>query len=160
VSERTAGGEQSGHKEPAIHDLYRELLRAWNERDADRFASLFEEDGNVVGFDGSQVDGRAEIESHLRQIFENHPTGAYVGKVRGVRFLSPDVALLRAVAGMVLPGQSDLNPDLNAIQTLMAVRRGGDWRIALYQNTPAAFHGRPEASQALTHELRQLLRTH
>ena len=38
---------------------------------------------------------------------------------------------------------------------LDSVRDG--WRIALYQNTPAQFHGRPELSRALTEELRQLL---
>ena len=30
----------------------------------------------------------------------------------------------------------------------------GQWRIALFQNTPAQFHGRPEAAEALTDELR------
>jgi len=28
------------------------------------------------------------------------------------------------------------------------------WRIALFQNTPAAFHGRPEAAKKLSAELR------
>ncbi|MGH2514102.1 MAG: SgcJ/EcaC family oxidoreductase, partial [Ktedonobacterales bacterium] len=36
-------------------------------------------------------------------------------------------------------------------------RRGGGWYVALFQNTPAQFHGRPEVSAALTAELRQLL---
>jgi len=31
--------------------------------------------------------------------------------------------------------------------------------IALFQNTPAQFHGRPELAQQLTEELRQLRRT-
>jgi hypothetical protein len=31
------------------------------------------------------------------------------------------------------------------------------WRIALFQNTPAQFHGRPELVQQLTEQLRQLL---
>jgi hypothetical protein len=39
--------------------------------------------------------------------------------------LSPDVVLLRAVVGMIPPGQSDLNPDANAVQTLVAARRDG-----------------------------------
>ena len=71
------------------------------------------------------LDGPTEIESEIRQIFANHPTAAYVAKVRSVRFLAPDVAILRAVAGMVLPGQSDLNPALNAHQTLVSSKRDG-----------------------------------
>jgi uncharacterized protein (TIGR02246 family) len=70
---------------------------------------------------------------------------------------SPDVAVLRAVAGMVPPGQSDIEPAVNAVQTLVAAKHDGQWRIALFQNTPAQFHGKPELVQQLTEELRQLL---
>jgi hypothetical protein len=59
---------------------------------------------------------------------------------------------------MVPPSQSDLDPKLNAIQTLIAVRRDGQWRIVLFQNTPAQLHGRPELVQEMTEELRQLLK--
>jgi hypothetical protein len=58
---------------------------------------------------------------------------------------------------MVPPGQSDLNPAVNTVQTLVAAKKDGEWRVALYQNTPAQFHGRPEMVQELTEELRQLL---
>jgi uncharacterized protein (TIGR02246 family) len=144
--------------ESAVEALYEELLERWNQRDAAGFAALFADDGNLVGFDGSQVDGRAEIESHLCGIFGDHPTASYVAIVREVRRLAPGVAVLRAVVGMVPPGGSDLNPAANAVQTLVAARRDGRWRIALFHNTPAAFHGRPEASEKLTEELRQALR--
>ncbi len=140
-----------------VRALYRQLLDGWNKRSADAFAAPFIEDGDVIGFDGSQMTGRADIASTLQQIFANHPTAAYVAKVRSVRFLAPDVAVLRAVAGMVPPGQSDLNPAVNTLQTLVAAKRDGQWRIALFQNTPAQFHGRPELVQQLTEELRQLL---
>jgi hypothetical protein len=59
---------------------------------------------------------------------------------------------------MVPPGQSDINPAVNAIQTLIAAKHNNQWRIAVFQNTPATFHGRPELSENLTEELRQLLR--
>jgi uncharacterized protein (TIGR02246 family) len=145
-------------EEDLIIQLYQQLLESWNRRDAEAFASVFETQAHVVGFDGSPMNGRAEIESTTRQIFSDHITAAYIGKVRGVRFLVPEVAVLRAVVGMVPPGQSDINPAVNAIQMLVAVRQpDGQWRIALFQNTPAQFHGRPEASEALTEELRQLL---
>jgi uncharacterized protein (TIGR02246 family) len=84
-------------------------------------------------------------------------TATYVSKIRGVRFLAPEVAVLRAVVGMIPPGKKDLNPDANAIQTLVATKQEGQWRIAVFQNTPAQFHGRPELVEALTEELRQLL---
>ena len=112
----------------------------------------------MVGFDGSPVDGRTEIEAHFEAVFGSHETAAYVAKVHEVRRLSDDVALLRAAVGMVPPGDSDINPDVNAIQSLVAVREGEHWRVALFHNTPAAFHGRPEAAEQLTEELRAVLR--
>jgi uncharacterized protein (TIGR02246 family) len=140
-----------------ISSLYQALLDAWNRRDAAGFAALFDEDGNVIGFDGSQMNGQADIKATLRQIFDDHQTGRYVGIIREVRFLLPEVALLRAVSGIVPAGQSDLNPATNAIQSLVAVQKDGHWRIAHYQNTPAQFHGRPELVQQLTEELRELV---
>lgn len=143
--------------EIAVRALYRQLLDSWNRHDADAFAALFAEDGEVIGFDGSEMRGRAEIAATLRQIFADHVTAAYVSKVKSARLLSPDVAVLRAIVGMVPPGQSDLNSAVNAHQTLIAAKQGETWRIALFQNTPAQFHGRPELVRQMTEELRQEL---
>jgi uncharacterized protein (TIGR02246 family) len=137
----------------AVEDLYRRLLRAWNDRDARGWATLFTEDGTIVGFDGSPVDTRAEIEAHLRQIFDDHQPAAYVAKVREVRPLGDDVTLLRSVAAMVPPGSSEVEPALNTVQSLVAVRLRTGWKVAHFQSTPAAFDGRPEALDALTEEL-------
>lgn len=149
--------DDHSNDESEVRSLYQQLLDCWNRRNAAGFAALFDKDGHLIGFDGSLVNGQAEIETHLGQIFADHPTAAYVGKIRGVRLLTPDTALLRAVAGMVPPGQTDINPAVNAVQTLIAVKQEGRWGIALFQNTPAAFHGRPDESEKLTKELRQEL---
>jgi uncharacterized protein (TIGR02246 family) len=146
------------HDDSEIRALYQELLRAWNDRNALGFAGLFSEDGVAIGFDGSSQGTRMEIEEMLRQVFAHHQTSAYVAKVKSVRFLADDVALLRAVAGMVPPGDSDINPAVNAVQSLVAEQQDGQWRIGLFQNTPAAFHGKPQLSQKLTEELRAELR--
>jgi len=151
-------GEPEATEESQVRLLYQELLKAWNEKNARKMADLIAENGNLVGFDGSQIDGRRQVESVLGKIFADHPTAAYVSIIRELRLLSPDVALLRAVAGMVPPGQSDINPAVNAVQSLIATKEQDRWRIALFHNTPAAFHGRPELSEQLTEELRQALR--
>ena len=74
--------------------------------------------------------------------------------------LTPDVAVLQAVAGLVPVGKAELNPSTDALQRLVAVRRGGAWRIALFQNTPAQFHGRPEVAKALHDELQAQVGAH
>ena len=141
----------------SVRALFHQWMDAWNQRQPEAFAALFAEDGSAVGFDGSQMIGRAEIEAQIRQIFAHHQTARYVGLVREVRLLASNVALLRAVVGMAPPGQTALNPAVNAIQSLVAVKVSGEWRIALQQHTPAQFHGRPEMAEALTAELSRLL---
>lgn len=143
--------------ESKIRALYQQILDGWNAHDGDAFAAPFTADGETIGFDGSQLIGRADIAATLKQIFADHVTATYVANVRNVRLLGPDVAILRAVVGMVPPGQSKINPAVNAIQTLVAVKHEGTWRVALFQSTPAQFHGRPELAERLTEELQQLV---
>lgn len=140
-----------------VIELYQCLLSAWNARDAKAYAALVHENGTAIGFDGSQMNGGKEAESSLRRIFSHHPTAAYVARIRDVRLLGADVAILLAVAGMFPPGGSDVDPSKNAIQSLTAQRDAGRWQIANFQNTPAAFHGRLELGQQLTDERRQVL---
>jgi uncharacterized protein (TIGR02246 family) len=141
-----------------IRLLYEQILIAWNQQDAAAMAARFEEDGNIVGFDGSQADSRAAIEAHLRPIFADHPTAAYVAIVREIRMLGRDVGLLRAVVGMIPPNSDDVNPAGNTIQTLVAIQNADGWQAALFQSTPAAWHGRPQDSADLTEELRDVMR--
>jgi uncharacterized protein (TIGR02246 family) len=140
-----------------VRSLYQQLIDAWNNRSAVAMAEQFAEDGESIGFDGSQSIGRDEIYAHLKSIFEDLVTARFVSKVKSVRFLGTDIAILRAIAGMVPPGQSDLQPKLNTHHTIVAVNHEGTWRIQLFQNTPAQFHGRPELVEQMTEELRQLL---
>jgi len=150
--------DSSSQDEQKVRELYQRLLDAWNNRNATEMAALFDEHGNIVGFDGSQVNGRTGIESEMGQIFGHHQTPPYFAKTREVRFLTPEVSLLRAAAGMIPPGKSDIDPALNAVQSLVATKvSDNEWRIALFQTTPAQFHGRPELVQQLTDELRQLI---
>jgi uncharacterized protein (TIGR02246 family) len=143
--------------EAQMRSLHEGLLQSWNRRDAKGFASLFTKQGNLIGFDGSHVDSPEGIEAHLTGIFADHQPATYVAKVREVRLLSADTAVLRAVAGMVPPGQNMLNPSLNAVQTLVAAKQDGRWRVEVYQNTPTAFHGQPELVKALRSELSELV---
>jgi uncharacterized protein (TIGR02246 family) len=140
-----------------IQALYCQLLEEWNNRNAGGMADLFEDKGEIIGYDGSQVIGREEMFSHLSSIFENHPTARFIGKIKRVHLLSSNIAMMRAIAGMVPPGQSELNPKVNTHHTLIVQKNEESWRILLYQNTPALFHGRPELVEQMTEELRHVL---
>ena len=154
----TPGESVSADAERAARELYEMIIQAWNKRNARDYALLFASNGSIVGFDGSQVNGQLEIGAHVSEVFSHHQTAIYVTIVREVRPISSDVLLLRANAGMVPPGKDDINPERNAVQSLVAARKNGKWEIALFQNTPAVYDGRPELSKALCEELRGVLR--
>ncbi|QEH34101.1 SnoaL-like domain protein [Aquisphaera giovannonii] len=144
--------------EVEVRALFASLLDAWNRRDARAFAAHFRPDGEAIGFDGTAMKGPDQIVASIEPIFAHHLTARYVPIVRSVQSLGDHVAILRAVAGMVPPGQTDIHPAVNAVQSLVATSEGGGWRIALFQNTPAAYHGRPDLVAGLTEELRRALR--
>jgi uncharacterized protein (TIGR02246 family) len=149
-------GGMEGEKE--IRALYQQLLTAWNDQDAQAYGGLFAEDGEQVGFDGSQASGAAQITRQLSAIFTDHRTARYVSLVRSVRLIASGVGILRAEVGMAPPNGGDIVADRNAVQSLVAIDGPDGWRVALFHNTPAQFHGRPEAVDALTAELRAAVR--
>ena len=149
----------SAHPQDAqIRALYAAFLDGWNRRSGAAVAATFADDGDIVGYDGTHTSGRLSIASELRRVFGSHPTATYVGLVRSVRPIGPGAALLLAQAGVIPPGEEDLEPALHCQHTLVAVDEGGGrWKTSLFQITPAAFAGKPEARDALTTELRGLL---
>jgi uncharacterized protein (TIGR02246 family) len=147
-----------GDAERDTRALYSRLIEAWDKRNARDYALQFATDGVLIGFDGSQVNGQLEVGGHVTEVFTHHQTPRYVTIVRDVRSLATDVTLLRANAGLIPAGREDIDPALNAVQSMVAVRKSGTWQIALFQNTPAAFHMRPELAKQLCEELRTKLR--
>src|ERR1051325_11681761 len=115
-----------------IRALFAALWDGWNRMDAVAAAAPFADDAELVGFDGSEMQGRAAIEETYRRIFSHHQTGRYIVKVRGIRWLAPEIAVLRAVAGVVPAGQTELNPQLNSVMAMVAQRQNEEWHVALF----------------------------
>ena len=147
------------HDEAAIRDLYQQTIEGWNKGSGDALAAPYTEDSDYIGFDGTYLKGRAEIASFHQMLFDKFIKGSrLIGKIRSVRVVTGDVAVVVAVGGTVIAGQSNIEPDRNSIHTLVAMKRAdGEWRFTAFQNTRADFIGRPEESQALTEELRHEL---
>jgi uncharacterized protein (TIGR02246 family) len=144
--------------ENAIRTLYQQVLDGWNQGSGEAFAAPFAADGQQVAFDGTHFQSRQEIAEFHQMLFNRFLRGSrLVGKVTDIRFLSPGIALAHAIGGTVLAGESDLAPDRNSVQTLVAIKQDGVWRLASLHNSRAEFIGRPEAAAAMTEELRRLL---
>jgi uncharacterized protein (TIGR02246 family) len=154
----TADDTSGSDWDRGTRELYARLVEAWDKRNARDFALLFVSDGTVVGFDGSQVNGQLEVGAHLAEIFSHHQTPRYVSIIREVKLVAAEVTLLRANTGLVPNGKDDIEPTLNAVQSMLAVRKGGAWKVALFQNTPARLDMRPDLTKQLTDELRSRLK--
>jgi len=143
--------------EEEVHDLYSRLIRAWNHQEPMEFSELFAKNAVAVAFDGTQLVGQKEIEASVLSIFQDHATATYVTKVREIKSVSKEVVLLRAVVTMIAPGEYDINPAMNAVQSMLASRGVVGWNIVLFQNTPARYDGRQTAQEELSRELRELI---
>jgi uncharacterized protein (TIGR02246 family) len=139
--------------ENEVRALYHTLITAWNNHDGTAMAAAFAEDGVVIGFDGSVSSGKQTIGSAMASIFADHETGRYAVEVKSVRSLGQHAMILRSIAGLVPPGQTAIRSETNSHQTVVAEAQDGQWRIVLFQNTPAQFHGRPNLVEEMTREL-------
>jgi uncharacterized protein (TIGR02246 family) len=136
-----------------VRALYDQLIAAWNDHDGEAMAEPFADDGVIIGFDGSISSGRETIGAEMSNIFADHETARYAVKVQSVRPLGPQAMILRAIAGLVPPGQTAINSETNSHQTVIAERQQRRWKIVLFQNTAAQFHGRPQLVEEMTREL-------
>lgn len=136
-------GISQAENEAAVRVLYSQLMDGWNKGSADAFAAPFAADGHLVAFDGTHFKGHDEIISFHQPLFDKWLKGArLVGEVESLQFLSPDVALMHALGGTVMRGKSRPSPERDSIQTLVAVKRGGEWHLAAFQNTRVRPMGR------------------
>ena len=129
---------QASHAEDeaAVRALYAQMMGGWNKGSGEAFAAPFAENGHLVGFDGAHFEGRDNIVSFHQPLFDKWLKGTrLVGEVKSVRFLGPDVALMHALGGTVMRGKSRPSPERDSIQTLIAIKRAGEWSLVAFQNT-------------------------
>ncbi|MGH9976619.1 MAG: SgcJ/EcaC family oxidoreductase, partial [Nitrososphaeraceae archaeon] len=146
---RSAVNESSVEEDKAaISTLYFQMIDGWNKGSGNIFAAPFAEAGDLVGFDGTYLKGRQNIGSFHQQLFDTSLKGSrLVGKIRDMRFLTNDVAIMHAVGGTIMDGQADIEPERNSIHIIMVKRENsnaGNWFITAFQNTRAQYIGRPQ----------------
>lgn len=136
-------GGQSAAQEPevaAIRELQVRQEQAWNRHDAEAYADLFTEDGDVVNVLGWWWRGRAEIRSKLTEAFAFvfRESRLSITEVH-VRVLEPHIAIAHVrwkMEGAKAPPGAPA-PPREGIQ-LQVLRRAGDrWLIESFQNTNA-----------------------
>lgn len=122
--------------EATVRALYQQLMNGWNKGSGVAYAAPFAEDGVLVGFDGTAFKGRQEIVSFHQPLFDTWLKGTrLIGEVTRVQFLTADVAVMHAIGGTIMRGKSKPDRSRDSIQTLVTVRKDGEWKLAAFQNT-------------------------
>lgn len=120
----------------AINELFGDLLEDWARGDGGSYGSRFVTDAEYVAFDGTRTTGRGGISASHQQLFDGWLKGSRLtGRVLGIKFLGPDVALIHATGGTIARGKTKPSPARDSIQTLVAVKRDGEWRFAAFHNS-------------------------
>lgn len=123
--------------EAAIRALFQQKIDGWNHRSAADFAAVFADDADLVTF-GTHLKGRPEIASFHRRLFSAPLNGSRLeGQIKGIRFLSSEVAVMHA-HGRMMPSQAETSQDPGSIETLVFTRTDGKWHIATLQDSRPA----------------------
>jgi uncharacterized protein (TIGR02246 family) len=112
-----------------------ELERGWNAADGPGFARPFTTDADFVDIRGAFHHGREAIGHGHQAIFESVYRGSRIAyTLEQVRALADGVILLHSTAVLDTPS-GPLAGQGRAIQSMVLVREGEEWKIASFQNT-------------------------
>jgi uncharacterized protein (TIGR02246 family) len=123
-------------EEPPLRKAVDDEEAAWNRADAKAFAAAFRDDATFADAFGSVARGRAEVDKRIADVLATWRGTRIALKVRKVRVLKPDVALVEADAE--LTGWKKLPPGFRAEDgetvrsRLLQVfqKEAGLWRVA------------------------------
>ena len=123
-------------EEPALRKAVDGEEAAWNGADAKALATLFRDDATYADAFGGVARGRAEVDKRIAEVLSAWRGTRIALKVRKVRVLKPDVALVEADAE--LTGWKKLPPGFRAEDDqilrsrLLQVfqKEAGAWRVA------------------------------
>jgi len=123
------------------------FARAWNDRDSDAIASLFDEDASFVNADGRVWHDRVSIrEAHASRSDRPVNKSTVVTGETKVKLLSPEFAVVHA--RMTLSGEEPAGANTppgqgTTIVSFVVHRAGERWRCASAQNTNVIPHPEP-----------------
>ena len=130
-------GTKTAHAEDeaAIRENVKQMETGWNAKSGSLFAKPFAEDADYVVINGTYVQGREAIERGHSQIFSTIYKNTTVSlKVKQIRFLRPDVAVVH-VAARRDAAEHEHGLETNALVSLTMTKDKQGWQIAAFQNT-------------------------
>ena len=119
-------------------ELIGRLEQAWNEADGRAFGEPFSADAVFVNIRGEHHRGQEAIAAGHQAIFDSIYKDSSVDyELIQARALSGDVILAHATGVLRVPS-GPLTGEHSAVQSLVLVRGGDEWKIAGFHNTVVA----------------------
>ncbi len=122
----------------AIEKLFETFNAVANARDAHAMAALFAADADFININGLLEHGPAAIEAHMRQLFAG--AGRHLQRqatLRGIRFLSPDTAVLYSDTQTTgAPGHETPSTAEAGFYAWIVMKRQGRWQIVMWHESP------------------------
>ncbi len=123
-------------EEPALRKVMDDEESAWNRADAKAFSAAFRDDATFADAFGSVARGRAEVDKRIADVLARWHGTRVALKIRKIRVLKPDVALVEADAELTgwkkLPPGFRAEDDQIVRSRLLQVfqKEAGLWRVA------------------------------
>src|SRR2546426_714847 len=93
--------------ESKLRSLLQRVLAAWERGDGRALAAEFADDGDIVFFEGSCLQGRDQIAAVMQHLFETTLRGTRcLAQVKALRFVTPEVALIQTLGGVAFPEET------------------------------------------------------
>lgn len=119
-----------------IEQLFEKLRLAWNQGDGKAYGACFTEDADYVTFQGEHLQGRAAIADTHQELWNSVLRGSTLeGEIKKVHFLTPDMAVFHGLGVVKLRWQKSAPKKRDSINTNVAVKQNGEWKIAAFQNS-------------------------
>ncbi len=132
-----------------LHALVRGLQEAWNRGDAAAFAAAFAPDADFIHILGHHGAGREAIQAGHHAIFTTiYRDSTLRIEIEALRFLSPDVALLRLKNHLEYSDEGNRRYVVSR-PSIVATRRDVQWLIAVMHNTLVLNESQPDAVEGL-----------
>ena len=128
----------AANPENVASELIGRLERAWNEADGRAFGEPFSADADFVDIRGEYHHGQEAIAAGHQAILDSIYKGSSTNyKLIQARELLDDVILAHAM-GVLRAPSGPLAGEHSAVQSLVLVREGEEWKITGFHNTLVA----------------------
>lgn len=122
----------------SIQSVGMRFIQTWNAHDMDELALLFQEDADFVNVYGNAYVGRPRIrDEHIAihtTVFRESQLSANEMRIKQLTDAVASLQIHWALVGIKTPHAQPL-PDPKGVLTLIVIKTGDGWEIAVGQNT-------------------------